>query len=126
MRYDLLNGANLAYIGDAYYELVIRKYLIDKGITKNKELKKHSLKFVSASAHERIYEKIKCELTEEEQKIFLRGRNNAPSSHRKNVDQASYVVSTGLEAVVGYLYLMNMQERLDYLMRLIIEKGEEI
>lgn len=126
MRYDLLNGANLAYIGDAYYELVIRKYLIDKGITKNKELKKQSLKFVSASAHERIYGKIKNELTEEEQKIFLRGRNNAPSSHRKNVDQASYIISTGLEAVIGYLYLMNMQDRLDYLMTLIIEKGEEI
>ena len=44
MRYDLLNGANLAYIGDAYYELVIRKYLIDKGVTKNHELKKKSLK----------------------------------------------------------------------------------
>ena len=39
MRYELLNGANLAYIGDAYYELVIRKYLIDIGITKNKYLK---------------------------------------------------------------------------------------
>ena len=46
MRYDLLNGANLAYIGDAYYELVIRKYLIDKGVTKNHELKKKSLKFL--------------------------------------------------------------------------------
>lgn len=126
MRYELLNGANLAYIGDAYYELVIRKYLIDNGITKNKELKKQSLKFVSASSHEKIYEKIKDELTEEEQKIYLRGRNNAPSSHRKNVDQASYVVSTGLEAVIGYLYLMKMNDRLNYLMDLIIKKGEEI
>lgn len=40
MRYDLLNGANLAYIGDAYYELKVRKYLIDQGYTKNSELKK--------------------------------------------------------------------------------------
>lgn len=125
MRYDLLNGANLAYIGDAYFELVIRKYLIDKGITKNKELKKMSLKFVSATSHNTIYEKIKTIFTEEEQKIFLRGRNNAPSSHRKNVDQASYVVSTGLEAVIGYLYLQEKYDRLDQIMDLIIQKGEE-
>ncbi len=125
MRYDLLNGANLAYIGDAYFELVIRKYLIDKGITKNKELKKMSLKFVSATSHNTIYEKIKTNFTEEEQKIFLRGRNNAPSSHRKNVDQASYVVSTGLEAVIGYLYLQEKYDRLNQIMNLIIQKGEE-
>lgn len=125
MRYELLNGANLAYIGDAYYELVIRKYLIDKGITKNKELKKYSLKFVSASAHNKIYDKIKDELTIEEQKIFLRGRNGAPNSYRKNVDQASYVVSTGLEAIIGYLYLQKNYKRLDELMNLIIQKGEE-
>lgn len=125
MRYDLLNGANLAYIGDAYYELVIRKYLIDKGITKNKELKKYSLKFVSASSHEKIYNLIKDEFTEEELQIFLRGRNNAPSGHRKNVDKGAYVISTGLEAIIGYLYLTNQQERLDYIMNLIIQKGEE-
>lgn len=125
MRYELLNGANLAYIGDAYYELTIRKYLIDKGITKNKELKKYSLKFVSATAHNKIYEQIKDELTEEEHKIFLRGRNNAPSSHRKNVDQASYAVSTGLEAIIGYLYLQKQYERLNELMNLIIQKGEK-
>ena len=84
MRYDLLNGANLAYIGDAYYELTIRKYLIDKGITKNHELKNKSLKFVSASAHEKIFNAIKDELTEEEMHIFMRGRNNAPGGYRKN------------------------------------------
>ena len=122
MRYDLLNGANLAYIGDAYYELVIRKYLIDKGVTKNHELKKKSLKFVSAPSHEIIFNKIKDELTEEEMQVFLRGRNNAPSGHRKNVDRASYAISTGLEAVIGYLYLSNNEKRLDYLIHLIFSK----
>lgn len=73
MKYELLNGANLAYLGDAYYELVIRKYLVDQGITKNRELKKASLRFVTASAHEKIYEQIKDDFTEEETKIFLRG-----------------------------------------------------
>ena len=39
-QYQLLNGSNLAYIGDAYYELKVREHLISKGITKSKELRK--------------------------------------------------------------------------------------
>ena len=38
-NYNLLNGSNLAYIGDAYYELRVRMFLLELGITKDKELK---------------------------------------------------------------------------------------
>ena len=31
---NLLTGADLAFIGDAYYELQIRNHVLDKGITK--------------------------------------------------------------------------------------------
>ena len=65
MKYNLLNGANLAYIGDAYYELQVRKYLLDKNVTNNKELKKLGVKYVSASAHALIYSKIKDCFTDE-------------------------------------------------------------
>ena len=37
MNPNLMNGSNLAYIGDAYYELRVREYLLSLGITKNKE-----------------------------------------------------------------------------------------
>jgi ribonuclease-3 family protein len=123
-NYHLLNGSNLAYVGDAYYELRVRLYLINKGITKDKELKKASIEYVSANAHFEIYERIKETFTEEEHKIFLRGRNSAPNNHRKNLDRGKYVVSSGLEAVIGYLYLKGDFERLDYLFNLIFEKEE--
>lgn len=113
MNYNLLNGANLAYIGDAYYELMVRIHLLDKGITKNKDLRKISITYVSAESHKKIYEKISDKLTKEEKDIFLRGRNSAPSGHRKNVDRGAYVISSGLEAVIGYLYLKKDQNRLD-------------
>ena len=125
MKYELLNGSNLAYIGDAYLELIIRKYLIDKGISKNEELMKESIKYVSATAHTKIYEKIKNELTEVELGIFKRGKNNKSGNQRKNVDKKEHSISTGLEAVIGYLYLMKEFERLDYLMNLILNMGEE-
>ena len=40
-----LNALELAYIGDAYYELRVRKHLLEKGITKNKDLMKISINY---------------------------------------------------------------------------------
>ena len=127
MNYQLLNGSNLAYIGDAYYELKVRERLINKGITKNVELQKNSIRYVSAKAHQIIYENIKENLTEEEKKVFLRGRNNAPHGYRKNVDKASYVISSGFEAIIGYLYLENNITRLNDILQMafkVVEGGE--
>ena len=121
MKYNLLNGANLSYIGDAYYEFEIRKYLIGKNITKNKELRKISIEFVSASAHAYIFENIKDELTEEEMNVFTRGRNASTTGHRKNVDRKEHAVSSGYEAVLGYLYLKEDFIRLEYLLKKSIE-----
>ena len=58
---------------------------------------------------------------------FLTGRNNAPPGYRKNVDHTAYIVSTGFEAVIGYLYLKGEKERLDELIEMIfsiVESGE--
>ncbi|MBP3504625.1 MAG: ribonuclease III [Bacilli bacterium] len=121
MKYNLLNGSNLSYIGDAYYELEIRKYLIGKNITKNKELRKISIEFVSASAHAYIFENIKDELTEEEMNVFTRGRNASTIGHRKNVDRKEHAISSGYEAVLGYLYLKEDFIRLEYLIKKSIE-----
>ena len=38
----------LAYLGDSVYELFIRKYLIDKDISKIDDLQKEAIKYVSA------------------------------------------------------------------------------
>ena len=116
-NYHLLNGADLAYIGDAYYELEIRKYLLSCGITKNKELKEKSVSFVSAHAHQVIYNGLMEVFTEEENNIFKRGRNGAPLNHRKNLNMQEYFVSSGFEAVIGYLYLKSDFERLNFLIK---------
>lgn len=121
---NLLNGTNLAYIGDAYFELCVRQHLLEKGITNSNELRKHATSYVSANAHYEIYEFLKDQLTEEEHKIFLRGRNNAPTNHRKNLDRGKYVISSGFEAIIGYLYLTENQKRLDEIMNLIWKWGD--
>ena len=57
------------------------------------------------------------ELSEEEIEIFKRGRNY----NYKDKSQ-EYVNASGYEALIGYLYLNNLNERLDYL----IEKSIKI
>ncbi|MGD9604898.1 MAG: Mini-ribonuclease 3 [Bacilli bacterium] len=125
MKPELLNGANLAFIGDAYFELFIREYLINKQITNQKELHKCAVSFVSASAHHRIIQKLESELTEEELAIFKRGRNHKYHLSRKNVKIDEYLSSSGFEALIGYLYLIKDLERLLFILNRAISIIEE-
>lgn len=117
----LINGADLAYVGDAYYELRIRTYLLSKGITKSNELKQIGNKYVSAHAHQLIVDKMIDKFDENEMSIFKRGRNGAPHNRRKNLNMAEYGTSSGFEAIIGYLYLKNDFERLNELILAAIE-----
>jgi len=127
MKVELLNGANLAFIGDAYYELRIRLYLVNKGITNQNELHKKCVEYVSAKAHAKIVNKMINEsfLTLEEADIYKRGRNHSYNLSRKNLKYNDYICSSGLEAVVGYLYLKEEKERLDEVIRFAIKVVEE-
>lgn len=124
-KYELLTGANLAFIGDAYYELRIRKYLIDNKVSKSNTLKNLSVKYVSAHAHHLICLKIMDLLTEKEKNIFKRGRNGAHHNYRRNLDYGEYNDSTGFEAVIGYLYLTQEYDRLEEIVNLSIKIIEE-
>ncbi|HNZ77208.1 MAG TPA: ribonuclease III domain-containing protein [Bacilli bacterium] len=123
---ELLNGANLAFIGDAYYELYIRKYLIDKQITNQNLLHKLAVKYVSAKGHNKIVIGLMDQFTEAELVIFKRGRNHSSGANRKKLSE--YLSSSGFEAVIGYLYLTKQEERLhqliDKAIRIIEEENE--
>ena len=120
-----LNGGNLSYIGDSYYELMIRLYLVNKGITSQNKLHTTAIKYVSAFAHTKIIQKLKTELTEVELEVFKRGRNQKNQSRRKNLDISEHNDSSGFEAILGYLYLQKDEKRLEYIMKRAIEIIEE-
>lgn len=120
---DLLNGADLAFIGDAYYELQIRDYVLNKGVTKLYELHNSCVEYVSRNSQYKIILALENELTEEEQNVFKRGRNY--NYKNKSVE---YNYASGFEAVIGYLYLKKDFVRLDYIIRkaiIIIEEKEQ-
>lgn len=122
MNAHLMNGLSLAYIGDAYFEIMVRDYLINKGITKVNELHKEAVKFTSGFSQARFIDLFfeNNILTTEEIEIYKKGRNSS-TSHRKNLSNAEYQKATGFEALIGYLYEMKNNIRLEELFNLMIE-----
>lgn len=126
-KIKLLAGLTLAYVGDASYETYIRKHLIQKGQTRPNELHRKATHYVSAKAQASlIQEMLEANLlTEEELLIYKRGRNAKSHTTAKNADVTTYRMSTGFEAVMGYLDLLEETSRLEVLIRWCIEKVEE-
>ena len=113
----------LAYLGDTVYESYIREHLIRKNIKRKvNNLHKLAIQYSKAKAQATIIHEIENELTEEEMKIFKRGRNQKSHTAPKNADIIDYKYATGFEALIGYLYLSEDKERLEY----IVKKGIEI
>lgn len=108
-----LNALALAYMGDAVLEQRVREYLLLKGGVRPNALHKEATHYVSAKAQSTIVLRMIEEgyLTEEEQAVFRRGRNAKSGSVPKNTDVRTYRNSSGFEAVLGYLFLLQQQER---------------
>ncbi len=119
-----LNPLALAYIGDSIYEIYIRKYLLEKGITKVKELQEKATKYVSAKGQAFYLKKWIDQnlLTDQELEIVYRARNHKGSRHPKNTDILTYKHATALEALIGFWYLEKNFERLNQMMRQILEE----
>ena len=122
MDINNMNILVLAYLGDNIYEYYIRKYLINKGIADVNSLQTESVKYVSAKAQKEIVDKLLEEnfFSEDELSVFKRARNHKGNRHPKNCDIVTYKYATGLEAVIGYLELMNKRDRIEIIMNYII------
>lgn len=108
----------LAYIGDGVFDLVIRSVVVGKGNTKANKLHQRTSQIVKAHTQAEIIEYLQDKLTEEEADVYRRGRNAKSPTMAKNATMADYRKATGLEALVGYLYLTDRFERLVELIRI--------
>ena len=98
---NLINGIALAFEGDAIYSMYIRRHLIFQGLTKPNQLHREATKY-----------------------IYKRGRNANSHTKAKNTDIVTYRMSTGFEAVMGYLHMTEDIERLEELIDWCIRKIE--
>lgn len=123
---NLINGIALAFEGDAVYSMYIRRHLIFQGLTKPNQLHREATKYVSAKAQANLISLMLEEgiLTEKEEDIYKRGRNANSHTKAKNTDVVTYRMSTGFEAVMGYLHMTEAIERLEELIDWCIRKIE--
>ena len=117
-----ISSLGLAHIGDAVFELAVRAHLAKKGIRKVKELHKMTVASVSASAQEAAAKKLLPHLTEEENNVFLRGRNAKVNTLPKHASPETYHTATAFEALWGYLYLLGRYDRLNEFFDIIISE----
>ena len=117
-----VNVLVLAYLGDTIYEDYIRKYLINKGIGNVNDLQTEALKYVSAINQAKFLTEMidNDKLSEKELDIVKRARNYKTTSHPKSCDIITYKYATGLEALIGYLYLDGNIERVNEIMNFIL------
>lgn len=122
MNYKDMNVLTLAYLGDTIYERYVREYLVKKGIVKVKDLQSEAINYVSARSQSKFLKDMINQnfFNDEEISIIMRARNHKGCAHPKNTDIVTYKHATGLEALIGYLYLDDKQDRIDEIMKYII------
>jgi ribonuclease-3 family protein len=102
----------LAYIGDSIYDLMVKKHFVIKSNMQPEKYHKVVTSIVSANAQSAFIDSYMDKLTEKEQAVYKRGRNSSPHTKAKNASLENYLKATGFEAVLGYLYLSEQEDRL--------------
>ena len=108
----LLSPLQLAYVGDSVHALLARTGLMEKGL-RVRDMHAAANRAVSAVSQARELQRIAPLLTEEEESVVRRGRNAHPHHGApRSATVGEYAGATGLEALLGYLYLTGRAERI--------------
>lgn len=116
----------LAYMGDGVFDLIIRSVVVGKGNTKASQLHQRTSQIVKAHSQAVLIETLVPYLTEEEMDVYRRGRNAKSPTMAKHASMSDYRKATGLEALMGYLYVTDQFERAVELVRLGLSKTDRI
>ena len=109
------NSIELAYMGDAVFEELVRTWLCVHGKATGRGLHRAAVRLVCAESQAEMAERIAPLLTEEEQTVFRRGRNAQAHTVPGHASRAQYGRATALEALFGWLYLRGERERINAL-----------
>ena len=96
---QLPGSLELAYVGDAIYEVAVRRRIVKTG-AKVSALHRQAVSRVCAHAQSEAFGRVEPMLTPEEAAVARRARN-AHQSPPRSADRAEYHRATALEAVVG-------------------------
>lgn len=113
----------LAFVGDAVLELLVRGRLV--GTTRLQPGRLHSVatQYVSARAQFRELAALEPLLTEQEAAVLRRGKNASKATVAKHATAQEYRASTGLECLLGWLYLQGQIDRVTQLFEVLWQAG---
>lgn len=121
----ILSPQVLAFVGDGVYSLYIRQKIVLENHLQGKDLHLQVINFVKASGQSNFIDKLLPMLNEVELSVFKRARNYKTLSQSKNASIIDYRRATGLEALIGYLYLIGNEKRLNEILSLSIGEKDE-
>lgn len=107
------NALSLAFLGDSVFTLMVRHHLIEHSDCKPNGLNKKANAVVCAKTQAEIMKAIKPALTEDETDVVMRARNSHTNNKAKNSTYEEYSLATQFEALVGYWYLNNEENKLN-------------
>ena len=125
MTEDQLRGISsigLAHLGDAVFELLVRGWLCQHGKATGKELHRATIALVCAQKQAELAQRVLPQLTEEELAVYKRGRNANVHAMPRSATPAQYHAATGLECLMGWLYLQGNKERAEQLFHAMMEE----
>ena len=111
-RARAMSGLELAFFGDAVYEVLVRERIVKSGAASVSALHKKAVLKVNAGFQSFAYDVISDMLSDEETEIFKRGRNASGNNVPRSSNPADYRRATGIEALFGFLYLTGQDERM--------------
>ena len=121
-----INTTALAYMGDAVYEVYVRRHVMESGHVHVDRLHAMAVPFVKAEGQARAVKYLmENGLTDEEQTLARRARNHKIASKAKNASPMDYKWATAFEALIGYLYLKGDGERMAEIISMAIHHIEE-
>lgn len=120
------SGLALAFVGDGAYELAVRTLIAGKGNMQVQKMHRMCSELVKAPTQAAMVHAIFHQLTKEEQSVCKRGHNTKPHTKAKNATTEDYLWATGLEALCGWLYLTDQQQRLMEVIRMGLDALESL
>lgn len=117
-----ISAIGLAHMGDAVYETLVRTWLCVHGKATGKELHRATIALVCAQKQAELAQRVLPQMTEEELAIYKRGRNANVHAMPRSATPAQYHAATGLECLMGWLYLRGDKERAEQLFHAMMEE----
>lgn len=115
---------NLAYLGDAVWELLVRKYYVERNIETNLLSQKVKM-LVNAKKQSEMYLELYDSLDDDARNVSKRARNAKIKSFPKSCTYMEYRNATAFEVLIAYYFMNKMGEKINEIFKNYIEGANQ-